>query len=174
MKRKLSIVLTIVMALTVLSVAPASAKAPGTVDRTGDLALLLNFGAFAPEGPYEGIVWYGTVEFDDVEYGIVYRTVTTHANEVASHWTETWEMYRPGEYAFVVDTGVLTGFVTTGAPVVSGFDKGMTHWKNFTWVGNGWVDVAEAPFNEWEGRRVHTKGAFDPVLGTGTGTIRFN
>ena len=168
------VVLLMTLALLLVSVGAVSAKAPGTGDRTGDLDLLLNFGAFAPGGPYDGIVWYGTVEFDEGEYGIVYRTIPTHANEVASHWTETWEMYRPGEYTFSVTDGVLTGFVTTGDPVVSVFDEGMTHWKNFTWVGNGLVVMAEEPFDEWEGRRAHTKGDFDPVGGTGTGTIRFN
>ncbi|MDX2466150.1 MAG: hypothetical protein QNL12_02460, partial [Acidimicrobiia bacterium] len=130
------VVLLMALALLLVSVGAVSAKAPGTGDRTGDLDLLLNPGVFAPVGPYDGIVWYGTVEFDEVEYGIVYRTVPTHANEVASHWTETWEMYRPGEYTFFDADGVLTGFVTTGDPVVSATDKGMTHWKNFTWVGN--------------------------------------
>ena len=83
-------------------------------------------------------------------------------------------MYRPGDCTFVVDAGVLTEFVTTGGPVVSGFDKGMTHWMNFTWVGNGPVAMAKAPFDKWEGRRAHTEGDFDPFAGTGTGAIRFN
>ena len=50
----------------------------------------------------------------------------------------------------------------------------MTHWKEFTWEGNGYIKTAEAPFEEWEGRRTHTSGIFDFAAGTGTGTVRFN
>jgi hypothetical protein len=171
MKRKALFVLVMVLALSLVSAGAVSAKAPDMGDRTGVLDLSVNLGAFPPAVPLDGIVWYGTVTFDEGEYGIVFRTVTTHRNEVVSHWTETFDIYDVWE--FTAPTGVLEGF-THGDPVVSGTDKGMTHWKNFTWVGNGSVDMAKAPFAQWEGRNVHISGEFDFELFTGDGVVRFN
>jgi hypothetical protein len=173
MKRWFTVVLVMVLALSFVSVGAAGAKAPGTGDRTGDLNLWLNWGAIVGEGPHQDIVWFGTATFDDVDYGVVYYTVTTHGSEVTSHWTETWDMYDYHEALFLIDEGVLIGF-NPGEAVVSGTDSGMTHWKNFTWVGNGSIDMANAPFEEWEGHRTHISGDFDLAAGTASGTVRFN
>ena len=172
-KRWSSVVLVMALALSLASVGVAGAKAPGTPDRTGDLNLLLNWGAITGEGPHQDIVWFGTATFDDVDYGVVYYTVTTHRSEVTSHWTETWDMFDYDEELFVIVEGVLTGF-NPGEAVVSGTDSGMTHWKKFTWVGNGSIDMANAPFEEWEGHRTNISGDFDLAAGTAFGTVRFN
>lgn len=172
-RRWVSVVLMMALALSLASVGAADAKAPGTSDRTGDLNLSLNFGAIVAEGPHQDIVWFGAATFDEVDYGVVYYTVTTHGSEVTSHWTETWAMFDYHEDLFVVDQGVLIGF-NPGEAVLSGTDSGMTHWKNFTWVGNGTIDMANGPFEEWEGHRTHISGDFDLAAGTASGTVRFN
>jgi hypothetical protein len=107
-------------------------------------------------------------------YGIVYFTVTTHGSAVVSHWVEDWEIYENSDDLFDVDAGgVLQGFNPLASdPLVEGFDAGMTHWKKFTWVGNGFVETATGPFAEWEGRRVHTEGSF--AFPFGSGIVRFN
>ena len=174
MRRRSVLVLVLVLALSLVMVGAVNAKPPSFGDRTGDLDLSLNYGAIPPSIPHDGIVWYGTVEFDGIEYGIVYRTVTTHASEVVSHWTETWEMYAPGTYEFFSAGGVLTNFVTTADPLVVGRDEGITHWKKFTWLGNGPITDATGVFDHWEGRRTHTKGVFNPLEGWGIGTLRIN
>ncbi len=177
MRRSLSVVLALTLALSLMSVGAASAKAPGTGDRTGDLVLSLNFGVFPPgAGPHQDIVWFGTVTFDEGTFGVVYYTVTTHGSEVVSHWTETWEMHEYHDDLFVVaeDSGVLEEFNPIDGPVVVGTDSGMTHWKKLTWVGNGSVDEAIAPFEQWQGRTTHIAGSFNLVEGTATGTVRLN
>jgi hypothetical protein len=65
MKRKLSIVLTIVMALTVLSVAPVSADGEKPINGKIDLTLYAD--PCAETGPF--VTWIGTVVIDGTTYG---------------------------------------------------------------------------------------------------------
>ena len=68
MKRRLSIVLVLVLALTMVIVAPAGAKKP----LGGNMELEFNL-AFIPEGSgTELITWVGTVELEDELYGIAF------------------------------------------------------------------------------------------------------
>jgi hypothetical protein len=67
MKRKLSIVLTIVMALTVLSVAPVSADGDKPINGKMDLTLEAEFCGTPFESPL--VTWVGTVVIDGTTYG---------------------------------------------------------------------------------------------------------
>jgi hypothetical protein len=144
-------------------------------DRTGKMDLEFNLG-FADPGD---IAWIGTIEFDHGEYAIAFFFYPGHASKVVSHWTETFEIY---EYdvdspCFVIPGGVLT--FDCDDPLLVGHDKGMTHLKKLTWLGNGSVDDAKGPFAEWDGRNTKIKGDFTlypfgaPHLAEG-GTLRFN
>lgn len=176
----LFLVLALALALTAVSVTAAGAKAPGTSDRSGELVLELNFGAFAdPPIAYSEVTWIGTVEFDHGVYGIAYFLSPGNASDVVSHWTEAWEIYEfdPGQPFYEFSGPVLTMF-DPGEPLLVAHDAGITHWKNFTWIGNGRVDSAASAFAEWEGRNTHTSGgftlSFDPPMGSAEGILRFN
>ena len=89
MKRKLSIVLTIVMALTVLSVAPASAKAP----LVGDMELEFNLEVGADGGSFPAIAWVGTVNLDRDVYGIAFFPIGARDVGTVHHFWEDWAIY---------------------------------------------------------------------------------
>lgn len=187
MRRAVSVVLALVLALMLVSVGAVVAKAPGTGDRTGDMELVLNFGAFAvPPIEFSDVTWIGTITFgegeDEVVYGMAFFLTPGKPHPVkplpvVTHWTEDWAVYELDTFDYGFTGPVLTTF-DPGEPVLWGHDSGMTHWKNFTWTGNGHVSGAESPFEEWMGSRTHATGDFgvDFVEGTSwaAGTLRFN
>ena len=124
--------------------------------------------------PLDGITWYGTVEFDEVLYDVVYRTSPRVGNDVVTHWAETWQVFNHGEAGLVVANGFVTGYDASAVPLMAGFDTGTTHMKNSTWMGNGPVLTASGPFAMWEGRQSHTWGDIDFAALTGVGTLRLN
>jgi hypothetical protein len=175
MKRRTMFLLVMVLVLSLATAGAVQAKAPSMGDRSGDLDLSLNVGALSPvPGPLDGITWYGTVVFDGVPYDIVYRTTPPEGNLVVTHWAESWEVFYLGEAGIVVEFGVVTAWDDEAVPLMTGFDTGITHLKNSTWLGNGPVPTAEGPFAQWEGHRAHTRGDIDFATLTGTGTLRLN
>jgi hypothetical protein len=180
MRRALLVVLVMVLALSLVSATAVGAKPPSMGDRTGEMDLEFNLG-FPAEGP-GGIAWIGTIEFDHGVYAIAFFFYPGPASKVVSHWTETFKIY---EYDALAPCFEMTGpFLTTfacGEPVLVGHDKGITHLKKLTWLGNGSVDEASGPFEEWDGRNTKIKGDFtlNPsfdifVPYTAEGTLRFN
>jgi hypothetical protein len=176
MKRKTLFVLVAVVVLALAAVGAVEAKAPDMGDRSGDLNLALNLGAVIgePPAPLDGITWYGTVEFDEVLYDIVYRTSPPVGNEVVTHWAESWQVFNLGEAGLVIDAGVVTDYDAEAVPLMVGVDTGITHMKNSTWMGNGPIRMASGPFALWEGRQSHTWGDIDFATLTGVGTLRLN
>ena len=176
MRRKTLFVFVAVVVLSLAVAGAVQAKSPDMGDRTGDLDLALNLGAVVgePPTPVDGITWYGTVEFDEVLYDIVYRTSPPVGNDVVTHWAETWQVFTHGEAGLEIVNGVVTGFDAGAVPLMTGFDTGITHMKNSTWMGNGPVLTATGPFVMWEGHQSHTWGDIDFGTLTGVGTIRLN
>jgi hypothetical protein len=175
MKRRIMLLLVTVLVLSLATAGAVQAKAPSMGDRSGDLDLTLNVGALSPvPGPLDGITWYGTVEFDKVLYDIVYRTTPPEGNLVVTHWAESWEIFNLGDAGIVVIGGVVTDYDAGAVPLMTGFDTGITHLKNSTWLGNGPVLTADGPFAQWEGHRAHTRGVVDFATLTGIGTLRLN
>jgi hypothetical protein len=174
MKRRTMVLLVTVLVLSLATAGAVQAKAPSMGDRSGDLDIALNLGAVIAV-PLDGITWHGTVVFDEVPYDIVYRTTPPEGNEVVTHWAESWEVFNFDEAGIVVDSsGVVTAYDENAVPLMTGFDTGITHMKNSTWLGNGPVLTADGPFAQWEGHRAHTKGDVDFATLTGTGTLRLN
>jgi hypothetical protein len=173
MRRRTLFVLVAALVLMVAVAGTVQAKAPDMGDRSGDLDIALNLGAVLGT-PLDGITWYGTVEFDEVLYDIVYRTSPPEGNEVVTHWAESWEIFYLGGAGLVVEEGFVIGFDDTAVPLMSGFDTGITHAKNATWLGNGPVLTASGPFAMWEGRQSHTRGDIDFTTLTGEGVLRLN
>jgi hypothetical protein len=174
MKRRTMLLLVMVLVLSLAAIGAVQAKTPGTADRSGDLVLSLNVGALPGNTPLDGITWYGTVEFDEILYDIVYRTTPPVGNEVVTHWTESWQVFNFEGAGLKVIGGVITDYDAHAVPLMTGFDKGITHLKNATWLGNGPVLTADGPFAQWEGHRAHTKGVVDFATLTGIGTLRLN
>jgi hypothetical protein len=168
-----------VLALSLVSAAAAVAKPPSMGDRTGEMDLEFNLG-FSTPGE---IAWIGTIKFDHgqdpVEYAIAFFFYPGHASKVVSHWTETFEIYEDPD-CFEMTDSVLT-VNNCANPVLIAHDKGITHLKKLTWLGNGSVDAASGPFEQWDGRNTKIKGDFTlkPLFDifvpyTGKGTLRFN
>ena len=175
MQRRTMLLLVTVLVLSLATAGAVQAKAPSMGDRSGDLDISLNFGALSPvPGPLDGITWYGTVMFDGVPYDIVYRTTPPVGNEVVTHWSEPWEVFAFGDAGIVAPSGVVIGYDADAVPLMTGFDAGITHMKNATWLGNGPVLTADGPFAQWEGHRAHTRGDVDLATLSGTGTLRLN
>ena len=82
MKRLTTAIL--VLTLMVMSTGAANAEAaPGASDRTGDMDLVLNFGALLdPPIQFSEVTWIGTIDFDDVTYGIAFSDMSSTAHPV--------------------------------------------------------------------------------------------
>lgn len=157
MKRRLSIVLVLVLALTMVIVAPAGAKKP----LGGNMELEFNL-AFNPEGSgTELITWVGTVELEDELYGIAFFPTAEKNVGTVHHFWEDWKIYPydQGEPFFAFTGGVLTEFEPYD-PVLEGSDRGVST-LNDKYHMNGRVEGAAAPFEEWLGRSVHMKGVIE-------------
>ena len=178
MKRKLSVVLVMVVVLSLIIAAPAGAKKPQSA-LTGDMELYFNLG-FGQATACPDIVWAGTVELNDVLYGMAFFPTGEKNVGKVHHFWEDWKIY---DTPFDFTGGVLTE-CTPGAVVLAGNDSGVSS-PNDTYRMNGVVDEAFDPFEEWDGRRVHMSGVItwqvlstpdgDVVVPeTGPGTFRLN
>ena len=153
-----------VVALSLVSLAPATAKKP----LTGPMELEFNL-AFDPAADPEAcerISWAGTVELDDVVYEMIF--VPTGAKDVGRvhHFWEDWFIY-PYDAAKPIlkfsegDPRVLIECDPLGvSPVLWGTDKGVTS-PNDRYRMNGTIDGAGEPFEKWLGRNVHMSGMIE-------------
>ena len=93
-------------------------------------------------------VWNGTVEFDNVVYGITYTSLTPpRLYSSASPFIEDWVIYEYGQPGNVYMKGTNRG-VTNSA-----------HKPDPTpFVGNGKITEAYGLFAMWVGRSVHEQG----------------
>ncbi|MCP5023339.1 MAG: hypothetical protein GY930_16410 [bacterium] len=169
MKKKLLILVAMVVALSLVSLAPATAKKPLTGPM--DLEFNLNFGAEGDTCAH--ITWAGTVELDGDLYEMIF--IPTDRKEVgnAVHFWEDWLIYPRDEEDLVFefspgDPRVLTSCHPGDiAPVLWGADKGVGT-LNDKYRMNSTIDGANAPFGEWLGRNVHMSGIIewydDPTL----------
>jgi hypothetical protein len=174
MRRRAVLVLVVALTLSLAAVGAVQAKAPSMGDRSGDLDIALNVGALVAV-PLDGITWYGTVEFDGVQYDIVYRTSPPEGNDVVTHWQELWQVFELGDAGIVVDSsGIVVGFDDGAIPLMTGFDTGITHMKRAIWHGNGPILAAHGPFAQWVGHQSRTWGDIDLGTFTATGTLRLN
>jgi hypothetical protein len=181
MKRKLSVVFTVVAALMLASVVPAGAKAP----LTGDMELQFNLGFGNPAAPQPSISWVGTIELDGELYGMAFfptgsgKPFVSDPSESVHFFREDWKIYAVGGPDFYeFEDGVLTRFEPP-AVVLEGYDQGVLTSRNDNYHGNGVVEGATAPFEEWLGRHVQMNGDGIEWYDFGaprftSGTFRFN
>lgn len=161
MKRKMLALLAMVVALSLISLAPATAKKP--LSGAMDLEFNLNFGT---DWPCNHITWAGTVDLDGVLYEMIF--IPTDAKDVGNvhHFWEDWEIYPydeenplfvwfdfPPRVLVACDPGDVS-------PVLWGTDEGVTT-PNSKYRMNGTIDGAESPFEVWLGRNVHMSGTIE-------------
>ena len=127
MKRKLSIVLTIVMALTVLSVAPVSADGEKPINTRIDLTLHNGPCPVDPAPTLPFVTWIGTVVIDGTTYGWAdFPTAGPVFEKKFMYFEEYWTIFtlQPDQAptvalacnpALVVLDGINTGRMTPGA-----------------------------------------------------------
>jgi len=169
MRKKLFLLLAAVVALSMLSLAPASAEAPLTGPM--DLEFNLNFGAEGDACAH--ITWAGTVELDGALYEMAF--IPTGAKDVGTvhHFWEDWLIYPYDEGNLILQFSAGDPRVLVAcdpgeiSPVLWGTDKGTTG-LNSKYRMNGTIDGANAPFEAWLGRNVHMSGIIewydDPTL----------
>jgi len=92
--------------------------------------------------------WVGTVEFDNVVYGITYETLSDpRGYSSASPFIEDWVVYELGQ---------------PGTVYMRGSNHGVSNLANIPdptrFVGNGKITEANAPFEELLGRNIHEQG----------------
>ena len=161
MRRRIFVLLLMVVALSLVSLAPATAKKP----LVGDMELEFNLN-FDTTWPCNHITWAGTVDFDGDMYEMIF--IPTDAKDVgnAHHFWEDWLIYPydPQNPLFVwgdFEPRVLVacdpGEVS---PVLWGTDKGVSS-PNSKYRMNGTIDGAEPPFEDWLGRNVHMSGTIE-------------
>lgn len=157
MKRKIFVLLAMMVALSLISLAPASAKKP----LVGDMELEFNLEFGVAGTDFAHITWVGTIDFDGDVYGMAF--VPTGAKDVGKvhHFWEDWFIYPydADNPFFTFENGVLTEFDPED-PVLWGTDKGVSS-PNDKYRMNGSIDGAEDPFTEWVGRNVHMSGIIE-------------
>ena len=172
MKRKLVLLVTLLVILSLAVVAPAHADKPAP-KLSGPMEI-----AFDP--PVPGIAvcdldvfWYGTVELDGEFYGMTFKAAgeSVFAGMTQHYWEQ-----------FMIYDGDFDTFPTTcpdsGERVLEGDLSGVGRFSNGKIVEHGTVTYAVGPFEGWEGRRMHADGLVEdlaPGVPAGfTGIIRFN
>ena len=107
--------------------------------------------------------WVGTVDFGDgIPCGITYEALTAKDVGNVHHFTENFVIYNLNDPEEIY---------------LSGSDFGVLAWSNLEGRMNGVVEVANPPYEEWLGRKVHMGGAV--IMGPAgpfafDGTIRIN
>lgn len=165
MRRKLLLSSLLVLTLTLGVVAPATAKKPlvGTME--------LQFNLDWP-GPSEEIPdWVGTVTIDGTEYGMAFFNTGTgkpfdsQPNGGVIFFEETWVIYEQLDFTFERIDDQIEGFRLTefnpGDVLLSGYDRGVVSLANGGYRMNGFVEVAEDPYESWLDRQVHMSGVVE-------------
>lgn len=156
MRKKLFALLAAVVALSMWSLAPASAC--GERPLRGELDLQFNLGI--ENGPHPGISWLGTIEFGDEVYGLAAFPVASWTVQHLGFFAETWSIYPYDEaepFFEFSDEGFLVRF-EPGDVLMSGFDVGFTDLNRNRYRSWGVVDEASGPFADLVGHRANGKG----------------
>lgn len=150
------------LALTVVSAAPAVAKPPVR----GEIDLM----ALAP-GSCGSVTWSGTVTFPDGVHGL-YLAATDVApvdRGVTMHYEESFT---------VVDEPLMLGSCPDGSQtmLLTGWDAGIGVFVNDTFRANGAVTDAGAGYSAWDGHKVHMSGDIVVVESVSTldGVLQLN
>lgn len=164
MKKRPSVLLAMVVALSLVSLTPAAAKAP----LVGDMSLQFNLGWPGPQADIPD--WVGTINIDGEEHGMAFfatgsgKPFAEDPSSSVHFFEEIWEIYDMDGFVFEFDShGVLTTFVK-GDVVLWGYDYGITNLKNSKYHMNGSVEGAGEPFEDWIGRSVHMSGLIEWYL----------
>jgi hypothetical protein len=109
--------------------------------------------------------WVGTINIDGVIYGLRFESLgPPRPYPQASPFKEYFEIY---------ELGVVTNVYLAGPTA------GVLNYGNSKFVENGEVDVANSPFEEWMGRKVHVSGTvfweiYPELPDYALGTLRIN
>jgi hypothetical protein len=164
MKKKLSVVLSLTVVLSLMMVAPVSADPPmrGTMDLTFNLG----------HPDCADIAWLGTITIDGDLYDMAFVPVGTgkpfdeDPNTSIHFFEEIWTIYELGTFDYVFTEIEGVDVLTTcndefAVPVLSGHDSGTTSIKASRYRMNGEVDFAAGDFAGLEGHKVHMSGTVE-------------
>ena len=166
MKKKLLLVLSLTVVLSLIMVAPVSADPP----TRGSMELTFNLG---PNPDCPDIAWLGTIEINGDLYDMAFFPIGTgkpfdsDPSTSVHFFEEIWTIYELGtfDYEFVeTPEGVhvlATCDASLAVPVLSGHDVGTTSLKASRYRMNGAVDFADGPFAGMEGHKVHMSGTVE-------------
>jgi hypothetical protein len=159
MKKKLLVPLVMVVGLSLVSLSPATAKAP----LIGEMDLQFNLGFPGPQEVIPDFV--GTIELDGEVYGMAFFAIGSgkpfsgDPSSSVHFFEEIWKIYEDLDYLFD-ENGVLVEFVE-GPVLLWGYDTGSTVLANSRYHMNGGVEGAAEPFEGWLGRSVHMQGIIE-------------
>jgi len=152
--RRLSVLVVLAMAVSLLSAAPLGADDGyrGVIDADFNAG----FGNLAT--PCSEMSWYGTVDFGSEEYGLLWVSLGGDPGPTLFRFADMWLLYE--NYSFVVDgDGNLTECM--GIPVIWGYDAGTMRFVDGWTDADGhveWVDP-DGPFpEELVGNRMMWRG----------------
>ena len=165
MKKKLFVVLSLTVVLSLIMVAPVSADPP----MRGTMELTFNLG---PNPDCPDIAWLGTIEIDGNLYDMAFVPVGTgkpfdsDPSTSVHFFEEIWTIYELGtfDYEFTEIDGVDVLTICNdefAVPVLSGHDSGTTSLKASRYRMKGEVDYADGPFAGLEGHKVHMSGTVE-------------
>jgi len=176
MRQRLSIILSLVVVVSLMAVAPVSADPP----LRGVMDLTLNLGPPDGSPPAEcpAISWIGTITIDGDMYDMAFfpqgtgKPFDSDPSTSVHFFEEIWTIYELGtlDYEFTnypdpdVPGGVdilTTCILDEAVPVLSGDDSGTTSIKASRYRMNGKVDFAEGVFAGLEGHKVHMSGTVE-------------
>lgn len=145
MKKKLTVLLAMALALSIVSAPPAVAR--GHRALVGPMELEFNLGFGDPAAPYPEITWVGTVEFKGELYGIAFFPTWGKDVKNLHLFREIWKVYPYDESDpfFEFEEGLLTEF-SPEAPLMVGHDAGISNLKTNRYWAVGRVDEAAGPF----------------------------
>jgi hypothetical protein len=120
---------------------------------------------FFPDGnPFPPYFWNGTITIDGVQYGMRFLSLTPpRGSSGAFPFKERFEIWDIGFTSLLIE----------------GPNHGVVSFANDRFRSNGKIEVANAPFEMWDGRNVHISGivtwAIEDILpASATGTFRIN
>lgn len=153
MKRRVALLLAIVVVLSVVAAAPATAN--GAPDENWHMSIYM----VPPGAPCSDVTWFGTVELEGDTYGMALR-VTEYGPGVTLGQSYHYKEYNT-VYTGFFEVDEATGFLLDcdpGDTVLHGYSEGSSSIPNAKFRANGVVEEASGPFAGWEGRRIHDGG----------------
>jgi hypothetical protein len=157
MKKKLLVLLAIIVVLAVVVAAPAGAKKP----LRGHMDIALNADNSVCVLP---ITWFGTIDLDGKLYAMTFTYQGNVLPGKTNHYWEDWAIYGPElEPGDVDEDGVPTVCPSEEEEdvLLAGELSGVGRFANAKIVENGTVTVANAPYGDWQDRRMHADGVVE-------------